>query len=88
MKIILCYLLAISFISVVLCAWDKMCAIKRRRRINEMTLLGVSFIGGSVAMYLTMRIIHHKTRHSKFMLGLPLMIVLQLAAAVAISKFL
>ena len=88
MKIILCYLLAISFVAVLICAWDKMCAIKRRRRINEMTLLGISFIGGSIAMYLTMRIIHHKTRHIKFMLGLPLMIVLQMAAVFAISKFL
>ncbi|MBQ1988600.1 MAG: DUF1294 domain-containing protein, partial [Clostridia bacterium] len=75
-------------VAVLICAWDKMSAIKRRRRINEMTLLGISFIGGSIAMYLTMRIIHHKTRHSKFMLGLPLMIVLQMAAVFAISKFL
>ena len=88
MKIILFYLLVVSFISIILCCLDKICAKKRWRRINEMYLLGISFVGGSVAMYLTMRIIHHKTRHSKFMLGLPLMIVLQIGAMVAISKFL
>ena len=36
-------------------------------------------------MYLVMRIIHHKTRHTKFMLGLPLMIVLQIVAVVVIK---
>ena len=74
---------AISLISVILCVLDKICAIRGWRRIRESTLLSLSFIGGSLAMYLVMRIIHHKTRHTKFMLDLPLMIVLQIVAIFA-----
>ena len=79
---------AISLLSVVLCVTDKICAKRRWRRISESTLMTLSFLGGSVAMYLTMRIIHHKTRHNKFMLGIPLMFIMQLVAIVAISYFL
>jgi len=37
-----------------------------------------SFLGGSVLMYLIMRIIHHKTRHPLFMVGIPIIFVLQI----------
>ena len=37
-------------------------------------------------MYLTMRIIHHKTRHAKFMVGIPVIMLLQLAAVIAAAK--
>lgn len=85
MKIVYIYMFVVSLISVILCVLDKICAIRGWRRIRESTLLSLSFIGGSLAMYLVMRIIHHKTRHTKFMLGLPLMIVLQIVAVVVIK---
>ena len=88
MKILLCYFLAISLIAVVICVFDKKAAKKGWRRVNEMVLLGASFMGGSIAMYITMRIIHHKTRHIKFMLGIPIMIALQVIGIVVITKFL
>ena len=88
MKIAFFYLLAVSFISVLVCSYDKFAAKKGLRRIREASLMSLSFLGGSVAMYITMRIIRHKTRHTKFMLGIPLMIILQIAAIVLISRFL
>ena len=47
----------------------------------------VSALGGSVTMYITMLIIRHKTRHIKFMLGIPVIIMIQLAAAFLIWRF-
>ncbi len=88
MKIAFFYLLAVSFVSVAVCVYDKIAAKKGLRRIKESSLMSLSFLGGSAAMYITMRIIHHKTRHNKFMLGIPLMIILQMAAIVVISQFL
>ena len=41
----------------------------------------ISAIGGSVGMYLTMKKIRHKTRHPKFMVGIPVIIALQIALA-------
>lgn len=40
-------------------------------------LLG--FFGGALAEYLTMKAIRHKTLHKKFMIGLPLFILIHVA---------
>ncbi|MFQ7777879.1 MAG: DUF1294 domain-containing protein [Ruminococcus sp.] len=56
---------------------DKVKAIKRKWRIPESTLLLLSALGGSVSMYITMLIIRHKTKHPKFMIGIPVIFALQ-----------
>ena len=72
------YLIAISLISVIVCIYDKIAAKHNpRHRTRERTLLLLSAMGGSVAMLLTMLLIRHKTRHAKFMLGIPGIIVIQ-----------
>ena len=53
-------------------------------RIPESQLMLISAIGGSFAMYATMKKIHHKTNHSKFMVGIPTIMVLQIALIVLI----
>ena len=74
---ILVYLGCISSIAVVVTIADKQKAGRGAWRVPEATLLMLSALGGSVAMYVTMRLIRHKTRHSKFMLGIPLILVFQ-----------
>ena len=61
-------------------------AIKGKRRISEKALLILSALGGGVAMLLTMYIIRHKTRHLKFMLGIPLIIAAQITILLFILK--
>ena len=86
---VLIYIAVISLISVIVCIYDKIAAKKfTKHRTRESTLLLLSAIGGSVAMLVTMRCIRHKTKHVKFMLGIPLIILLQVAAAVAYVIFL
>ncbi len=77
--IALVWLAAISLISVVVCIYDKLISKKNdvRLRIPEKTLLLLSALGGSLAMYITMQIFHHKTRHKKFMLGIPAIMIVQ-----------
>ena len=72
------YLAAISLISIIVCIYDKYASKHRKRhRTPEKTLLLLSALGGSVAMLVTMLIIRHKTKHAKFMVGIPVIIVLQ-----------
>ena len=78
MKYLFIYLIAISIIAIIITIYDKLCAIGRRWRVKENTLMLISALGGSLAMYITMLIIRHKTRHIKFMLGIPLIIIIQL----------
>ena len=77
---LLIYLAIISVISIIVCIYDKIAAkANPRHRIREATLLILSALGGSVAMFLTMQVIRHKTKHLKFMLGIPAIIVVQIA---------
>lgn len=70
--------LLISFVAIVVTIRDKRAAKVGRRRTPEATLLWIGFFGGAVAMLATMKLIRHKTRKAKFMVGLPLIIVLHL----------
>ena len=85
LKILLAYLAVISIISIVVCIYDKFAAKHNpKHRTREATLLLLSALGGSVAMFITMQIIRHKTKHVKFMLGIPLIMLVQAAIAVAV----
>ena len=76
------YIAVISLLTIAVTVYDKIAAKKRpKRRIRENTLLLLAFLGGGPAEYVTMRIIHHKTKHKKFMVGLPVIMLLEAAAA-------
>ncbi len=57
---------------------DKQKAIKHKWRIPEITLLLLAFAGGSFGAYASMKIYHHKTKHPKFYILVPIFIVLHL----------
>lgn len=79
------YLLVISIVAVAVTCYDKIAATKRpRHRTPEATLLLISALGGSVAMYVTMQIIRHKTKHAKFMIGIPVIMIVQILVVVAL----
>ena len=77
--VLACYFAVISAVAVIVTAYDKSAAWKRARRIRESTLLWLGFFGGALAEYLTMLIIRHKTRHTRFMVLLPLFAIIHLA---------
>lgn len=60
---------------------DKQKAKKNRWRIPERTLLLLAALGGSFGSLVGMYLFHHKTKHPKFALGIPAMLLVQLAAA-------
>ena len=76
------YFLIISFITMCVTTADKLKAKKGRRRISEKTLFALAFSGGALSEYITMKTIRHKTLHKRFMIGLPIIILLQLSAVV------
>lgn len=78
-NLLIIYLAGISIVSVVMTVADKASAKKGGWRVPEATLMTLGFFGGAVAMYVTMKTVRHKTKHKKFMIGLPLEIVLHAA---------
>ena len=84
MKYYLFYLLLINAISFILALSDKNRAIKRKQRISERTLIASAVFGGGLGLLFGMLISNHKTRKKKFMIGVPMIIVIHLIAAALI----
>ena len=78
MEYILIYFVAISLITIIVTFYDKKAAKKwPKYRITEKALFLLAILGGSLAEYLTMLKIRHKTKHKRFMIGLPIIVVSQ-----------
>ena len=87
--ILLGYILVISLISIVVCIYDKKISKKNnvKLRIPEKTLFLLSALGGSLAMFITMQLVRHKTKHVSFMVGIPVIFILQVALIVVLAYF-
>ena len=87
--ILIAYIAVISLISIIVCIYDKKIS-KRgdvKLRIPEKSLFIWSALGGSLAMFITMKLIRHKTKHVSFMVGIPVIFILQVALIVALAYF-
>ncbi|GAA0712256.1 hypothetical protein GCM10008904_25250 [Paraclostridium ghonii] len=78
MKIFNIYFLFISFVTFFLMYIDKQKAINHEWRIPESTLMTLSLIGGAIGTYIGMYTFRHKTRHTKFTVGVPICIILNI----------
>lgn len=88
MKYFFLYLTIINALAFLLMLIDKQKAKKKRWRIPEKTLLGVSAIGGSVGGLLGMYLLRHKTLHKRFSIGIPLMLICHLVILYFLRDFL
>lgn len=61
---------------------DKNRARKHRWRIPERRLFAVALAGGSVGALVGMYGFRHKTRHRLFAVGIPLLLLMQMSAAI------
>lgn len=78
----------ISAVTAVLTIYDKIAAKKRpKHRISEAMLILLALLGGATAEYVVMKLIRHKTRHKKFMIGLPVIIILHILLVVFYFKY-
>ena len=68
------YLAFVSIVASIYTLIDKLAAITKKRRVSEAGLFAIALVGGAAAEYLTMLSIRHKTRHKRFMIGLPIII--------------
>lgn len=71
-----------SLLAVCLTVYDKYAAKRKKARIPEKILFLTALFGGSAAMYITMLVIRHKTKHKRFMIGLPVIALAQIVLIV------
>ncbi len=80
MELIFAWIAVASATAFVLFGIDKARAKRRQWRIPERVLLSIAALGGGLGALLGMQIFRHKTKHLKFLVGVPFCIVLNGAA--------
>lgn len=77
--IIIVYLIIMNIIGVSVMAIDKSKAKRGAWRIPEKVLFGVSVFGGSIGTWAGMYLFRHKTKHWYFVIGMPFILIVQVA---------
>lgn len=78
MKVILIYLLIMNAAGFLVMTSDKLFAKSGAWRVPERNLLGLAAMGGSIGVWLAMYTVRHKTKHMKFVIGVPLILAIQI----------
>lgn len=81
-KVAFLYVIIMNIIGVMMMGIDKSRAKRHAWRIPERTLFLISLLGGSVGSLAGMYLFRHKTKHMKFVIGMPLILLIQIAACI------
>ncbi len=87
LKAIFIYLIITNFIGFIVMLIDKQRAIHKEWRIPEKTLILLSIFGGSIGMLAGMSAFRHKTKHKKFTIGVPFILLMQICLIILYFKF-
>lgn len=87
-KALITYLVAINLLGIIVTVADKKKAIKGKYRIPELDLWIIALLGGSLGTYIAMKIVRHKTKHKNFMIGIPIIVIIQLVTSILTYIFL
>lgn len=71
------YIIVMNFAGFLSMYIDKEKAKRQKWRIPEKTLFLIALLGGSIGSNLGMQICRHKTKHWYFVVGMPLILILQ-----------
>ena len=85
LRIVIGYILVMNILGVLVMAVDKRKAVKKKWRIPEKQLFLVSLLGGSIGTLTGMYLFRHKTKHWYFVVGMPLILIIQVAIVVYLS---
>ncbi len=83
---IIAILIIINLIAFIVSGIDKYKAKHRKWRISEKTLFILGIVGGCPGLYISFFLFKHKTKHLKFMVGIPAIFVMQILAFLLVIK--
>lgn len=72
------YFFIINLYAIFLMKYDKVKAINNQYRVSEKTLFLIALILGGIGIYIGIYLFRHKTKHVKFTVGIPLIIILNI----------
>ncbi len=85
-KTFLLYLAFVNAVAFLVTAVDKLAAVRHWRRVRERTLMLLALIGGAGGTFAAMYLFRHKTKKPLFFIGVPLFLLLWVAAIVLLYK--
>lgn len=83
---VILYLVVMNLIALGSMAADKSRAVHHKWRIPEKTLFLFAILGGSVGSIAGMQFFRHKTRHASFVIGMPVILLIQIVCFIVVFK--
>lgn len=84
---ILIYLAVINVIGFLSMGFDKFKAKHEMWRTKEQTLFLIAAIGGSIGSVIGMYVFRHKTKHTNFTIGMPVILITQIVLVIYLCFF-
>ncbi len=84
MKIFIAYLILINIFGFAIMKFDKVRAQQHKWRLRERLFFVVAWLFGGPGVWAGMYAFRHKTKHTKFVLGIPVIIVIEVFIVVFI----
>lgn len=81
------YIVIINIISFLSMYVDKKLAKAQKRRISEKTLFTLALLLGSIGSITGMYKFRHKTKHNSFVIGMPLILVINIICVYFLFKY-
>lgn len=85
-KLISLLIVLLNIVAFAITGLDKSKAKRHGWRISEKTFLIVAVLGGSLGVLFGMYYFRHKTRHGIFVVGIPIILLLQIALTLFVSS--
>ena len=86
MRYLFYYLILINAVGFVIMLADKIKAKRGAWRIPEARLMSIALSGGCFGIYAGMILFRHKTKHPKFTVTVPLLLILHVVALLRLYK--
>ena len=72
------YIFIINIFGILIMKYDKTCAKNNNYRVSEKSLFIIALLLGGVGIYIGMYKFRHKTKHVKFTIGIPIVIIINI----------
>ncbi len=82
------YFAIINIIGIIICGIDKYKARRSLWRIPERTFFWLALMGAAPGVYFGFLLFHHKTRHKRFMIGIPVIFIFQVLGLILFYLYL
>ncbi|RTE08658.1 DUF1294 domain-containing protein [Paenibacillus whitsoniae] len=87
MTLFLVYLCMMNIMTFVEMGYDKGQAKKGERRVPEKRLFWFAALGGAIGGWLGMKVFRHKTKHTSFVVGMPLLVAFNCIVVIVIAMY-